>query len=139
MRSEILAVVSVFGRVRFYLSSVLGESIKTDDDVIYWAITPFGGVLSGLNRDGLDKILAELKTLEDHLSLKLEDDLELIATNFDERIGLRTLDVILDDDGFLYRVEAMIDGLWHTTVFRNVLAAVEANFELPEPLDRYDK
>ncbi|WP_154664938.1 hypothetical protein [Allorhizobium undicola] len=121
------------------MSSVLGESIKTDDDVIYWAITPFGGVLSGLNRDGLDKILAELKTLEDHLSLKLEDDLELIATNFDERIGLRTLDVILDDDGFLYRVEAMIDGLWHTTVFRNVLAAVEANFELPEPLDRYDK
>ncbi|MGV1914271.1 hypothetical protein [Rhizobium sp. 22-785-1] len=139
MRSEILAVVSVFGRVRFFLSELLGESIKTDDDVVYWAITPFGGVLSGLNRDGLDRILAQLKTLGDQLLLQLEADLETIAANFDERIGLRTLDVFLDHNGFVYRIEAMIDGLWHTTVFRNVSAAVEAGFDLPEPLDGYAK
>ena len=137
MRAEILKVVSVFGRVRFHLSRFLCEGMKADDDVVYWAITPFGGVRSGLNRDGLDKILAELGSLEKELILLLEADLEMIAKNFDERIDKSSLDIILEHNGFLYRIEALVDGVWHKAEFRNVPAAVQAGFDLPEPLDDY--
>ncbi|UIK19381.1 hypothetical protein [Rhizobium leguminosarum] len=124
-------VVKTFPNIRFQIGDLDEDLIAPTDDVEYWATTPHGGVLRGLNRDGLDKILAALGALEEDILQQLNADLEAMAVFFVGLLEKPYLELLFEGDGFLFRVAGINRGKPREFDFSNVEAFVSMDHDLP--------
>ncbi|PDS40867.1 hypothetical protein CO662_32900 [Rhizobium anhuiense] len=120
MTSTIQKIVDTFATVRIFVDGAFVDVAPNDADVEYWAVTVDGTVLWGVNRDGLDRVLAALGVIEEREFLRLQDQLDALADRAAELFELASLEIFASHDGIRFRIAGATLYGWKFVEFADV-------------------
>ncbi|RWY80893.1 hypothetical protein [Rhizobium sp. WSM1325] len=120
MNNVIQKIVDTFATVKVFIDGAIVEIVPADADVQYWTTTSDGQVLMGVNRDGLDKVLAALGVIEDREIARLQGQLDDIADHADEVFSLATLELAARGNEIWFRIAGYSSYGWKFVEFADV-------------------